>query len=42
MVALDEYRRALQDVDDPEPFLPEGSGLPARGSTSSSLKSNED
>jgi hypothetical protein len=28
MAALDEYRRTLQDLDDPEPFLLEGSGLP--------------
>jgi hypothetical protein len=28
MAALDEYRRALQDLDDPEPFLLEGSSLP--------------
>jgi hypothetical protein len=28
MAALDEYPRALQDLDDPEPFLLEGSGLP--------------
>jgi hypothetical protein len=27
MAALDEYRRALQDLDDPEPFL-EGSASP--------------
>jgi hypothetical protein len=27
MAALDEYRRALQDLDDPEPFLL-GVGLP--------------
>jgi hypothetical protein len=28
MTALDEYRRALQDLDDPAPFLLERSGLP--------------
>jgi hypothetical protein len=28
MTALDEYRRTLQDLDDPAPFLLERSGLP--------------
>jgi hypothetical protein len=28
MTVLDEYRRALKDLDDPEPFLLEKSGLP--------------
>lgn len=28
MTALDTYRRALKDLDDPEPFLLERSGLP--------------
>lgn len=28
MTAIDEYRRALRDLDDPEPFLLEHSGLP--------------
>jgi hypothetical protein len=28
MTARDEYRRALQDLDDPKPFLLESSGLP--------------
>jgi hypothetical protein len=28
MIALDEYRRALRDLDDPAPFLLERSGLP--------------
>ncbi|HEY3022716.1 MAG TPA: HEAT repeat domain-containing protein [Actinomycetota bacterium] len=37
MTALDEYRRALKDLDDPEPFLLERSCLPGRGATSSSL-----
>jgi hypothetical protein len=38
MTALDTYRRALKDLDDPEPFLLERSGLPGPRATSSSLR----